>query len=449
MQTTENKMGVMPVGRLLTSMALPMIISMIVQALYNVVDSIFVSRLSEDALAAVTLAFPIQSLMIAFGAGLGVGMNALLSKSLGEGNQKRANDTATHGILLYGTLYLIFLVIGVFFAKPFMASQTDITSIAEDGAAYLSIVTACSIGLFGQFLFERMLQATGRTFYTMITQSVGAILNIIFDPILIFGLFGAPKLGVAGAAIATVFGQIVAALLALTLNLKRNSDISLSFQGFRFQPQVLSRILAVGVPSVIMQSISSIMNLGMNAILISFSSTAVAVFGVYFKLQSFVFMPVFGLNNGMVPIVAYNYGARKKDRLLKTIKLSACCAVCIMLVGFAIAQLFPETLLSLFNASDTMLDIGVTALHIISIHFPIAGASIILSSVFQALGNGVYSMLVSFCRQIVVLLPLAYIFSHIGGLHMLWWAFVLAEIVSLALCCFFLARINRKLLKNL
>lgn len=445
----ENKMGTMPVNRLLVTMSLPMMISMVVQALYNVVDSIFVSWLSEDALAAVTLAFPVQSLMIAFGAGLGVGVNALLSRSLGEKNQENVRDSVTHGMMIYAAVYLIFLLIGIFLPRPFMASQTGASGIVSDGAAYLSIVCGCSFGLFGQFLFKRLLQATGRTIFSMITQSVGAVINIILDPILIFGLLGAPKMGVAGAAAATVIGQTAAALLAFFFNLKFNSDISLSLKGIKVRWSVFRSILSVGIPSVLMQAIGSLMNLGMNAILISFSSTAVAVFGVYFKLQSFVFMPVIGLNNGMVPIAAYNYGAKRRDRLLKTVKLSIVYAVCIMVIGLIIAQLIPEKLLGIFNASDDMMQMGVFALRIISIHFPIAGISIILSSVFQALGKGLYSLSISFARQIVVLLPLAFLFSRIGGLNMVWWSYPLAELLSLTLCIFFFARVNRNILSQL
>ncbi len=445
----ENKMGTMPVNRLLVTMSLPMMISMVVQALYNVVDSIFVSWLSEDALAAVTLVFPVQSLMIAFGAGLGVGVNALLSRSLGEKNQENVRDSVTHGMMIYAAVYLIFLLIGIFLPRPFMASQTGASGIVSDGAAYLSIVCGCSFGLFGQFLFERLLQATGRTIFSMITQSVGAVINIILDPILIFGLLGAPKMGVAGAAAATVIGQTAAALLAFFFNLKFNSDISLSLKGIKVRWSVFRSILSVGIPSVLMQAIGSLMNLGMNAILISFSSTAVAVFGVYFKLQSFVFMPVIGLNNGMVPIAAYNYGAKRRDRLLKTVKLSIVYAVCIMVIGLIIAQLIPEKLLGIFNASDDMMQMGVFALRIISIHFPIAGISIILSSVFQALGKGLYSLSISFARQIVVLLPLAFLFSRIGGLNMVWWSYPLAELLSLTLCIFFFARVNRNILSQL
>lgn len=445
----ENKMGTMPVNRLLVSMSLPMIISMIVQALYNVVDSIFVSWVSEDALTAVTLAFPIQSLMIAFGSGLGVGVNALLSRSLGEKKMENVRGAVTHGMIIYVVVFILFLIAGIAISEPFMASQTGNERIAEDGAAYLSVVCIFSFGLFGQFFFERLLQSTGRTFFTMITQGTGAVINIILDPILIFGLLGAPKMGVTGAAAATVIGQITAALLALFFNIKFNTEISLSLKGIKLRMQVFRSILSVGIPSVLMQAISSVMSLGMNAILISFSSTAVAVFGVYFKLQSFVFMPVIGLNNGMVPIVAYNYGARKKDRMLKTIRLSIYYAVAIMALGLIVAQAIPEQLLSIFNASDDMMDMGVYALRIISIHFPVAAVCIILSSVFQALGKGLYSLWISFARQIIVLLPVAYIFSKIGGLNMIWWCFPLAELLSLVFCVIFFVRINRKLIRPL
>ena len=443
----ENKMGVMPVNRLLVSMSLPMMLSMIVQALYNVVDSIFVSRLSEDALTAVTLAFPVQSLMIAFGSGLGVGINAMLSKSLGEKNRENVNDAVSHGMIIVAAVYVIFLCIGAFGSRLFMNSQTDISGIADDGASYLSIVCICSFGLFSQFLFERLLQSTGRTLYTMITQSTGAVINIILDPILIFGLFGAPELGVAGAAAATVTGQCAAALLALFFNLRKNPEITISLRGIRWKKRVFGRILAVGIPSVIMQAISSVMNLGMNAILISFSSTAVAVFGIYFKLQSFVFMPVFGLNNGMVPIIGYNYGARKPDRVKKTIKCAMFYSEAIMLVGFLLFQFLPDKLLGLFSASEAMLAIGKPALRIICFHFLLAGMSIILSSTFQALGNGMFSLIISVCRQLVVLLPAAWLLSKTGNVNMVWWSFVIAELVSVTLSFVFFARLDKKIIE--
>ncbi len=445
----ENKMGVMPVNKLLMNMSLPMMISMLVQALYNVVDSIFVSRIDENALTAVSMAFPIQSLMIALGAGTGVGVNALLSRSLGEKDYDRVNKAAGNGIFLAGINYLVFLLVGILVTTPFYLSQTKDAQILSYGQQYLTIICCCSFGMYGQFIFERLLQSTGRTFYTMITQSIGAIINIILDPIFIFGYLGVPKMGVAGAAIATVIGQIVAGTIALVINIKKNDEIQLKVKGFRPDGKTIARIYEVGIPSIIMQAIGSVMTYGMNRILIIFSSTAVAVFGVYFKLQSFIFMPVFGLNNGMVPIIAYNYGAGKKDRLIKTLKLSIIYAVGLMLLGVIIFQLFPAPLFALFDASETMLAIGIPALRIISLSFIFAGFCIVCGSLFQALGNGVYSMVVSIARQLLVLLPVAYLLSLSGKVEAVWWAFPIAEIVSLSLTVFFMFRINRKVISRI
>ena len=445
----ENKMGVMPVNKLLISMSLPMMISMLVQALYNIVDSIFVARIDEKALTAVSMAFPLQTLMIALGGGMGVGVNAVLSKALGEKDFKKADKAAINGVFLSVVSYLVFLVVGLFVTGPFYLSQTDDPQIIEYGKLYLTIVCCCSFGMYGQFIFERLLQSTGRTFYTMITQGTGAIINIILDPIFIFGYFGVPKMGVAGAAIATVIGQIVAAIIALIINIKKNTDIRLHMKGYRPDLRMIGQIYAVGVPSIIMQSIGSVMTYGMNKILINFSSTAVAVFGVYFKLQSFIFMPVFGLNNGMVPIIAYNYGAGKRERLIKTLKLSICYAVGIMAIGFLVFQIFPAQLFVLFEASETMLAIGVPALRIISISFLLAGFCIISGSLFQALGNGVYSMVVSIARQLVVLLPVAYLLALAGNVDYVWWSFPIAELMSLTMTIIFLIRINNKIIRHI
>ena len=448
-QRKENKMGVMPVNKLLIQMSLPMMISMLVQALYNVVDSIFVSRIEEDALTAVSLAFPIQSLMIALGAGTGVGINALLSKSLGEKNFDRANKAANNGVFLSFLSYIVFLIVGLTVVKPFYASQTTDPEILQYGYQYLTVVCCLSVGIFGQFTFERLLQSTGKTFYTMITQCIGAIINIILDPILIFGYFGMPKLGVAGAAWATVTGQIVAMILAFVINIKKNTEIQFRFRGFRPDGGTIKQIYIVGVPSIIMQSIGSVMTYGMNQILLAFTSTAATVFGVYFKLQSFIFMPVFGLNNGMIPIVAYNYGAGRKDRLIKTVKLSIGYAMCLMAIGFLIFQFLPGPLLALFDASEIMMALGVSALRIISVHFLIAGYCIICGSMFQALGNGVYSLVVSVARQLVVLLPVAYLLSLTGDVNAVWWAFPIAELMSAVVSTFFLIRIYKKVIKPL
>lgn len=448
-QDRENKMGVMSINKLLITMSLPMIISMLVQALYNVVDSMFVSHISENALSAVSLAFPLQSFMIAVGTGTGVGINAVLSKSLGEKNYDEANSAANNGIFLAVLSYLLFLIIGLFFTRFFYQCQTDITEIIEGGYSYLVVCTTCSFGLFGQIVFERLMQSTGKTFYTMITQGLGAIINIILDPILIFGLFGFPKLGIAGAAIATVIGQIIAMLLAIYYNVSKNDEIKIKIKGFKPNFKTIKKIYSVGIPSIIMGSIGSVMTFGMNKILMVFTSTATAVFGVYFKLQSFVFMPVFGINNGMVPIVSYNFGARNKERMIDTMKISIIYAVCIMIIGFTIIQIYPDKLLSIFNASKSMIDIGIPALKIISLSFLFAGFCIIVGSVFQALGEGVLSMIVSIARQLVVLLPVAYLFSKTGNLNMIWWAFPIAEIASVVLSVIFLKHTYNKIIKDI
>ena len=408
-------MGTMPVNKLLVSMSLPMIASMLVQALYNVVDSVFVAQISENALTAVSLAFPIQSLMIAVSSGTCVGINALLSRSLGEKRQKEANLSAVNGVFLAFVSYLVFALMGIFGSHLFFASQTENREIVEFGTQYLTICLIFSFGIFMEMTFERIMQSTGRTIYSMVTQGTGAIINIILDPIMIFGLFGFPRLGIRGAAIATVTGQIIAMILAVWFNHKKNRDVQLSFKGFKPDGRIIAKIYEVGVPSIVMQSIVSIMTFGMNKILIMFSETAVSVLGIYFKLQSFIFMPIFGLNNGVIPIVAYNYGAGHKKRIMDTIKLSTFIAVGIMLIGLIIFQVFPEGLLKLFNASDHMLEVGVPALRIISTSFLFAGYCIILGSVFQALGNGVYSLIVSVARQLLCILPLAYVFARVAG----------------------------------
>ena len=426
----ENKMGTMPVNKLLISMSLPMIISMLVQAMYNVVDSVFVAQISENALTAVSLAFPLQNLMIAFAGGTAVGVNALLSRSLGEKNQEHVNHTATNSVFIFLMTALIFMIGGLTLSHLFFTVQTSNAEIVTAGTQYSMIVVGCSIGLFSQFLFERLLQATGRTIHTMITQGLGAIINIILDPIFIFGLFGMPKMGVAGAAIATVTGQIIACLLAIVLNLKYNHDIQFQWKSFKPNIQIIKQIYSVGIPSIIMQSIGSVMTFGMNTILIGFSTTATAVFGVYFKLQSFVFMPVFGLNNGMIPIIAYNLGARQSKRMFDTIKLAMIYATGMMLSGVILFESIPQILLGFFNASQAMIQIGTPALRIIAIHFLFAGYSIVCSALFQAVGKGTYSLLTSLIRQLFVLLPCAYLLSLTGNIHLIWLCFPIAEIVS-------------------
>ena len=440
----ENKMGTMPENKLLLSMAVPMMISMLVQALYNIVDSIFVSRICEDALTAVSMAFPWQNIVIAIAVGFGVGINALLSRALGQKNAERVNQVAINGLLLAGLSYLLVLVAGLIGIRAYMRTQTDIESIVNYGITYLNICILCSFGVFIEITFERFLQATGRTIYSMITQLAGALTNIILDPILIFGLLGFPKLGIAGAAWATVIGQCVGAVVAVTLNHFKNPEVHLRLRHIRPNGRLMGEITAISIPSIIMSCISSLTCFVMNMILIAYSSTAVAVFGVYFKLQSFVFMPVFGLNNGMVPIIAYNYGAQKPDRIHKTIRLGMAYAVAIMAVGLLVFQLIPKQLLLMFDASDAMLGIGAPALRIMSLAFVFAGVGIASSSACQAFGYSVYSMLISIARQIVVLIPAAYLLSLTGVLRSIWFAFPIAEIVSLFLSLFFLRTTLKK-----
>ncbi len=441
--TKENKMGVMPVPRLLISMSLPMMLSMLVQALYNIVDSIFVAQINENALTAVSLAFPIQSLMIAISAGTGVGINALLSRNLGEKNFEGANAAAKNGLFLALLNFILMALIGVFGSRAFFLLQTSAEQIVAYGTQYLTIVCLLSIGIFMQMTLERLLQSTGKTLYTMITQGIGAIINIIMDPILIFGLFGFPRLEVAGAAIATVAGQTVAVCLSVYFNCTKNKELNLDMKEFRPNGKIIATIYQVGIPSIIMQSIGSVMVFGMNKILLMFSSTAAAVFGVYFKLQSFIFMPIFGLNNGMIPIIAYNYGAQNKKRILATMRLSIALAVGIMAVGFLLFQLFPAQFLGFFDASEQMLEIGIPALRIISLSFIFAGYCIIIGSVFQSLGNGVYSLTVSAARQLLVILPVAYLFARLFGLSMVWWSIPIAELASVTLSTLLFRRIKR------
>lgn len=448
-QTKENKMGVVPVNKLLITMSLPMMASMLVQALYNVVDSIFVSRINENALTAVSLAFPIQTLMIAVAGGTCVGINAVLSKALGEKNQDVVNKTAGNGITLMAAGYVIFLLVGLFGAKAFYLSQTDDAQIVQYGCEYLSVVCCMSFGIYAQFVFERLLQSTGKTLYIMFTQGTGAIINIILDPILIFGLFGMPQLGVRGAAVATVIGQIVAGVMAFVINRAKNDEVQLEPAALRPDPAIVKQIYRVGVPSMVMQAIGSAMTYGMNKILISFTPTATAVFGVYFKLQSFIFMPVFGMNNGLVPILAYNYGAGKRDRFIKALKCGIAYAMVLMLIGLTIFQTIPDVLLRLFDASDDMLNIGVAALRTISYSYLLAGFCIICGTSFQALGRAGYSMIVSIARQLIVLLPAAYLLSLSGNVNYVWWAFPIAELMSLVMTIFFLMRINRQIIRHI
>ena len=445
-----NKMGTWPIGRLLVNMALPLVISMLVQALYNVVDSIYVSRISESAVTALSLAFPIQNLLIGCATGVGVGVNSLLSKSLGEQNYERANRTAGNGFMLSCVFALGFLIFGLFFAKPFFHTQSTVAATVDGGSAYLAIVTIGSIGVFVEILFERLLQATGNSFQSMITQATGAIINILLDPVLIFGWFGLPAMGLAGAALATVIGQWCAAFLAMGLNLKYNRELkNLERRHIKPDNYVIRMILNVGVPSIIMVGIGSVMNFGINQILQGFSETATGVFGIYFKLQSFFFMPLFGINNAVISIVAFNYGARKPERMVGTLKLAAVSGLCIMLVGLAAFQLLPELLLGIFDPTPEFMSMGIRALRTISWCFPVAAVCIILGSTFQALGTGIYSTIVSLCRQLIVLLPAAWLLSLSSNVNLVWWAWPIAEGMGLSLTIFFFLRNYRQRIKPL
>ncbi|MBR1931517.1 MAG: MATE family efflux transporter, partial [Lachnospiraceae bacterium] len=406
------------------------------------------SQINEYALRAVSLAFPIQSLMIAVAVGTAVGVNAFLSKSLGEKEFERANMIASNGIFIEAMSYVAFALIGIFISRPFFNSQTDIPEVREYGVTYLTICCVLGMGIFMQTCLERLLQSTGKTFFTMITQGAGAIINLILDPILIFGYFGLPKMGVAGAALATVTGQIVAACLAVFFNLKYNKEIHITFKNFRPNGKLIAQIYKVGAPSIVVQAIGSVMTYGMNLILLSFGA-AQTVFGIYFKLQSFIFMPVFGLNNGMVPIIAYNYGAGNRERVIKTMKSSILYAVAIMLVGLIVMQIFPGQLIGFFNATPELLEIGIPAMRTVCLSFLFAGFCIVVGSVFQALGNGVYSMIVSVARQLFVLLPVAKLLSLSGNVNLIWWAFPIAELVSVAMSLFFLIRINEKIIRHI
>ena len=447
-------MSTMPVGKLLVNMATPMILSMLVQALYNVVDSVYISRFSEGAVTALGLAFPVQNVQIGMGVGIGVGVNSLLSKSLGEGDQQKANRVAGNGIFLALIGTAIFILFGLFGTRPYYEMQNASQEILESGIAYTSICTIFTAGVFFEILFERMLQATGRTMHTMITQGVGAIINIIMDPIFIFGVpaLHIPAMGAAGAAIATVMGQWMAAILALIFNLCCNKDVQLSLKHIAPRKQIIKPVLAVGVPSMIMNSVSSVMNFSINQILMGFKGigeTATAVFSIYYKLQSFFFMPLFGLNNATISVVAFNYGARNPQRITKTLKLAVGGALCFMFAGFLAFELLPGTLLSIFNLSGTFMELGKVALRIIAIHFPVAAVCIALGASFQALGNGMYSTITSLCRQMVALLPAAYLLSLSGDVNMVWWAFPIAEVVSLMATLFFFNRLYRKKVKSL
>lgn len=445
----ENKMGTMPLGKLLVNMASPIVLAMLVQALYNVVDSLYVSCISESAVTALSLAFPIQNIQIGFATGIGVGVNSVLSKSLGEGNQESANRAAGNGLVLVSIVTVCFVLFGLFAVKPFFAMQSDVAETVSGGVAYLSICCIFSAGIFVEVLGERLLQASGRTFYTLITQGSGAVANIILDPIFIFGFepLGIPAMGLAGAAVATVTGQWLAAILAVIFNLFRNPDVQFGLKYLKVKAHTMLPILTVGVPSVIMVAIGSVMNFGMNQILQGFSETATGVFGIYFKLQSFFFMPLFGINNATISIMAYNYGARKPERIMGTLKRAGITAMAVMVIGLLAFQFLPDMLLGMFNPTEEFLRIGRGALRTISWAFPLAAIGISVSASFQALGNGIYATITSLCRQMLVLLPVAYLLSLAGDVVLVWWAFPVAEVVSACVTIFLFSRIYKQKIK--
>ncbi|MBQ6890027.1 MAG: MATE family efflux transporter [Oscillospiraceae bacterium] len=439
-----NRMGTAPVGKLLLSMAWPLMLSMLVQACYNMVDSLYVSRISQNAITAMGLAFPVQNMQIGFATGIAVGVNALLSKSLGENNRERASQAAGTGILLALMATGLFMLFGIFGARPFFEMQSDVKATVDGGAAYVAICCIGSLGIFVEILGERLLQATGKTIYTLYTQGTGAVINILLDPLFIFGWGPIPAMGIAGAGVATVIGQWIAAVLAVFFNLKCNRDITFCLKNLRFHKYTTGPILAVGIPSTVMMAIGSVMNLGMNMIFQSFQETATAVFGLYYKIQSLFFMPVFGINNATISILAFNYGARQPERMKKTLKLSVLAIACFMAAGLIVFEAVPGALMDLFNADASMRKMGISALRIVAIHFPLAAIGIGLGASFQALGNGVYSSIISLCRQLIALLPVAWLLSLSGDVNLVWWAFPIAEVVSLAVTLILFARIYRQ-----
>ena len=450
----QNKMRTMPVGRLLFTMALPLAISMLVQALYNVVDSLYVSRISESAVTALSLAFPIQNLLIGFSTGTAVGVNSLLSKSLGENDRERANRAAGNGIFITMICVMGFVLFGLFGSRPYFNMQSDVEETIQGGTVYISICCIFSLGIFGEILGERLLQASGRTIYTLFTQGTGAMLNILLDPVFIFGVdfLGIPAMGIQGAAVATVTGQFVAALMAVLFNITKNKDLRFSLRYLKPDRYVIQKILTVGIPSIIMMAIGSVMTFGMNQIFLGFQDygeTAAAVFGVYFKLQSFFFMPLYGLNNASISICAYNYGARQPDRIKKAVKLAVATALIVMTTGFLVFQIFPKQLIGLFEPSPQFLELGYYALRIVSTHFPMAAVGVVLGAVFQALGNGIYTTIMALCRQLIILLPVAYLLGLTGSIHNVWWSFPISEFVSMILAILFFIRIYRQKIKPL
>lgn len=438
----ENKLGIDPIGKLLFTVSFPIIISMLIQALYNMVDSYYIGKISEEAFTAVSIAFPLQNIMVGIAVGTGVGTNSLLSRSLGEKNFDKANLSAENGIFLSILYGIILLILSFVLPRYYYISQNVSQEIVNYGVEYLSTIMAFSMGVFIQINCERLLQSTGRSILTMFTQGIGALINIIFDPIFIFGYFGFPAMGVKGAAIATVVGQIIGALFGIYFNFKLNKDIQI--KKIRPRLQIIKKIYEVGLPSIVMISVTSTTIYFLNKILSIYSTSAIAALGAYYKIQSFIFLPIFGLTNGMVPIIAYNYGAENKKRIIKTIKLTMIVGTIMMILGTAILWIFPEELLDIFSASDAMKEVGITMLRIIALCFIFAGISIMGGSVFQALGNGILTLIDAVIRNIIIILPYTYIVSRIAPIEYVWWSYLLSETSSIIFVSYFMKNFAMK-----
>lgn len=440
----ENKMGVMEIKKLIMTMSLPIMISMLVQALYNIVDSMFVARVSDNALAAVSLCYPIQMIIVAVACGTAVGLNALLSRYLGQKKPKEANQVALHGILLAIVNWLIFAIIGIFFSEAFLRLFSTDQEIVAMGISYMKICTIFSFGVFMQITYERIMQSTGNTVYNMIIQGVGALVNIMLDPIFIFGMLGLPAMGVTGAAIATVIGQIVAMLLGIIITQTKIKEVQIHLREFHLELRMIKDMYRIAIPAILMQSIMSFMTVFMNMILVTFSELAVSAFSIYFKLQQFVFMAVNGMNNALIPIISYNFGAKKKQRILDSIHFSLIVACVIMIAGTIIFQCFPQQLMYLFDENEEMMNIGVPALRIISLSFIFAGISLVLSAVFQSVDHANKSLMITLLRQMVLLLPIVYLLANQFGLNALWWAFPITEAAVSILAYIYLKIVKAK-----
>ncbi|MDY3619081.1 MATE family efflux transporter [Agathobaculum sp.] len=444
-EQTENKMGVMPEGRLLITMSFPIMLSMLIQALYNIVDSAFVARISESALTAVSLAFPVQLLMIAVATGTGVGVNALLSRKLGQKKQEEADSVAANGVFLAVVCWLIFAALGLLFGRWFISCFTADAEILQMGTNYVTVCTVASCGVFLLFVAERLMQATGNTVYHMITQLIGAVLNCILDPLLIFGIGPFPRLGTTGAALATVAAQIIAMMIGFFINVRFNKDVHLRLRGFRPDAKILGGVLRIGLPAAVMQSLMSALTIGMNRILMPFSMTAVGFYGVYYKLQNFLYMPIFGMNNALIPMIGYNYGAKRPDRIHNIVRYALLLGAGIMAFGTVLFEAIPAPLLRLFDASPDMLAIGVPAIRVIAVSFCFSAVSLVLCGALQGLGRGMDSLIIALLRQLVIVLPAAALLARALGLHAVWYAFPVAELAGFVGALWMYRRVTRKI----